>query len=115
MVKNMTMIMVNVLEAKTKLSELLEHVANGTRVVICKRNQPVAELHAVREARTAARPLGLAKGVVTLPDAFFEPLPEEIVAGFEAGEDGGDTRSRVAEAPSAYETGKPTRRQRGRR
>ena len=81
----MVMIMVNIHEAKTRLSALLEQVAGGDRVLICKRNQPVAELRHVRTARSTPRPLGLAKGLVELPAAFFEPLPEELVEAFEDG------------------------------
>ena len=62
MVHYMTMIMVNIHEAKAKLSEYLEAVAGGQRVLICKRNQPVAELRAVAAARTEPRPVGGAKG-----------------------------------------------------
>ena len=75
MVKYMTMIVVNIHEAKAKLSEYLEAVAGGQRVLICKRNQPVAELRAVVAARTEPRPVGLARGRLVVPDAFFEPLP----------------------------------------
>ena len=59
MVKNMTMIVVNIFEAKAKLSEYLDMAAQGERVLICKRNRPVVELHAVQSARTAPRPIGL--------------------------------------------------------
>jgi antitoxin (DNA-binding transcriptional repressor) of toxin-antitoxin stability system len=79
----MTMKMVNIAEAKTQLSELLEAAVNGERVVICKRNQPIAEIRAVGVARTAERPLGLAAGWVTLPDVFFEPLPDDVLAAFD--------------------------------
>jgi prevent-host-death family protein len=79
----MTMKMVNIAEAKTQLSELLEAAAAGERVVICKRNQPVAEIRPVAVARTAERPLGLAAGSVTLPEAFFEPLPEAVLQAFD--------------------------------
>jgi prevent-host-death family protein len=79
----MTMKMVNIAEAKTQLSELLEAAVNGERVVICKRNQPIAEIRPVGVARTAERPLGLAAGWVTLPDVFFEPLPDDVLAAFD--------------------------------
>ena len=50
----MTMIVVNIFEAKAKLSEYLDMAAQGERVLICKRNRPVVELHAVQSARTDA-------------------------------------------------------------
>ena len=79
----MTMIVVNIFEAKAKLSEYLDMAAHGERVLICKRNRPVVELHAVESARTAPRPVGLARGRMTVPPSFFEPLPEEVLGGFE--------------------------------
>src|SRR3954469_19140351 len=75
--------MVNIAEAKAQLSELLEAATAGERVVICKRNEPVAEIRPVPARRTSERPLGLAAGSVTLTPAFFDPLPESVLASFE--------------------------------
>jgi prevent-host-death family protein len=83
MVNNMTMIVVNIFEAKAKLSEYLDMAAHGERVLICKRNRPVVELHAVQSARTTPRPVGLGRGGFTVPPSFFEPLPEDVLGGFE--------------------------------
>ena len=77
------MYMVNIFEAKAQLSDLLERATAGERILICKRNQPVAELVPVATARRAPRPVGLGKGLVDLPAAFFEPLADEDLAGFE--------------------------------
>jgi antitoxin (DNA-binding transcriptional repressor) of toxin-antitoxin stability system len=97
------MIVTNIHEAKAKLSEFLEAVAAGERVVICKRNRPVAELRAVGHVRTEPRLLGGAKGRVSITAAFFEPLPEEDLAAFEG--TGPRVRpSRVAEKPTPYRT-----------
>jgi len=79
----MTMIVVNIFEAKAKLSEYLDMAANGERVLICKRNRPIVELHAVQSARTAPRPVGLGRGRLTVPSSFFDPLPEDVLGGFE--------------------------------
>src|SRR5215471_6093040 len=68
---------VNIHEAKARLSECLEAVSKGERVLICKRNHPIAELRAVEEKRIAPRPTGLGKGTVTIPPSFFEPLPDD--------------------------------------
>jgi prevent-host-death family protein len=81
----MTMIVVNIFEAKAKLSEYLDMAAHGERVLICKRNRPVVELHAVESARTAPRPVGLGRGRVTVPPSFFHPLPEQVSAAFDGG------------------------------
>ena len=83
MTKNMTMIVVNIFEAKAKLSEYLDMAAQGERVLICKRNRPIVELHAVQSARTTPRPIGLARGRVSVLPAFFEPLPPHVLGGFE--------------------------------
>jgi prevent-host-death family protein len=81
MVNNMTMIVVNIFEAKAKLSEYLDMAAHGERVLICKRNRPVVELHAVESARTTPRPTGLGRGRMTVPPSFFEPLPGHALSG----------------------------------
>jgi prevent-host-death family protein len=79
----MTMKMVNVFEAKAQLSELLDAAAGGERVVICKRNQPIAELRPVPAPRSGARPLGLAAGTLTVGPGFFESLPAGVLRDFE--------------------------------
>ena len=85
MVRFMVMIRVNVHEAKARLSEYLARAEAGERVVICRRNVPVAELSAVRP-RAEPRPFGLAKGLFDVPDEFFDPLPDELLKKFEDGE-----------------------------
>ena len=97
----MTMIMVNIFEAKAKLSEYLEAVGRGERVVICNRNRPVAELRAVGAA-PAARRLGTAAGAVTIPASFFEPLPEDLLDAFEGSEANPKRASKVAETGGRY-------------
>ena len=92
----MVMIVINIHEAKAKLSEFLDAAARGERVLICKRNRPVAELRAVESARTQPRPFGGAAGRFTLPESFFEPLPDDVLDAFEGKEDA-TTASRVAE------------------
>jgi prevent-host-death family protein len=94
----MTMIVVNIFEAKAKLSEYLDMAAHGERVLICKRNRPVVELHAVQSARTTPRPIGLARGRVTVPPSFFEPLPDDVLGGFEGA-------SALPVAPASGRTG----------
>lgn len=76
------MLIVNIFEAKAKLSEFLDLAAQGERVLICKRNRPIAELHAVASARTTPRPVGLARGKLTVPEAFFAPLPDAMLDAF---------------------------------
>ena len=73
---------VNLYQAKTQLSALVDRVAEGETVLICRRNVPAAELRPVPKPRRTRRPIGLVKGF-TLPDSFFEPLPEDLLSAFE--------------------------------
>lgn len=73
---------VNLYEAKVHLSALVDRVAEGETVLICRRNVPAAELRPVPKRRRTRRPIGLVSGFV-VPPSFFEPLPEEIAAAFE--------------------------------
>ncbi|TRO78601.1 type II toxin-antitoxin system Phd/YefM family antitoxin [Desulfuromonas acetexigens] len=71
---------VNLHEAKTHLSELVGAAAAGEEIVIARAGKPLARLMPLEKAEPR-RP-GLAKGRVT--EAFFEPLPEEELASWEA-------------------------------
>jgi prevent-host-death family protein len=68
---------VNIHEAKTHFSRLLERVAMGEEVVIAKAGKPVAKLVALSK-RPKNRILGSARGEFTVPDDFNDPLPKEI-------------------------------------
>jgi len=65
---------VNVHEAKTHLSKLLERVALGEEVIIAKAGTPVAKLVPVHQPKT--RIFGSAKGEFTVRDDFNEPDAE---------------------------------------
>jgi prevent-host-death family protein len=73
---------VNVHEAKTHLSRLLERVAAGEDVVIAKAGRPVARLVAFGKAPDH-RLFGRDAGLLEIPEDFDAPLPEEIHAAFE--------------------------------
>jgi prevent-host-death family protein len=73
---------VNVHEAKTQLSRLLEAASRGEDVVIARNGEPVARLVPIAPARRAP---GAARGRGRLTAAFFEPLPDELLATFEGG------------------------------
>ncbi len=63
---------VNVYEAKTHLSRLLERVKAGEEIIIAKSGEPYARLVPLERK---ARELGFVKGSV--PDAFFSSLPDD--------------------------------------
>ena len=75
--------MVNVHEAKSTLSRLIEEVTRtGQAVVIARAGRPVAQLVPVTAA-PAKRKLGTLRGKLVVNDDFDAALPEEVAAGFE--------------------------------
>ncbi|HEX5107649.1 MAG TPA: type II toxin-antitoxin system Phd/YefM family antitoxin [Vicinamibacterales bacterium] len=71
----------NVHEAKTHLSRLLERVAAGDEITIAKAGKPVARL--VPAGSSGERRLGIDAGRFVVPDDFNEALPDELLADFE--------------------------------
>lgn len=69
------MYQVNIHEAKTHLSKLIEKVMNGEEVIIAKGNKPVAKLVLLDELKPK-RKLGSAKGKIKLSEDFDEPLAD---------------------------------------
>lgn len=72
-------VVVNVHEAKTHLSRLLERVRAGEEVIIAKGGTPYARLVPLEAPRP--RHPGLLEGRVE--DSFFEPLPDEELDAWE--------------------------------
>lgn len=68
---------VNIHEAKTHLSRLLERVAMGEEVIIAKAGKPIAKLVPVDQGRRKFQ-FGSSKGEFVVPDDFNDPLPKEI-------------------------------------
>jgi prevent-host-death family protein len=73
---------VNIHEAKTHLSRLLQRVAEGEEVTIARAGVPVAKLVPV-EVKKNVRPLGFARGEIWVADDFDAPLPDYLLAAFE--------------------------------
>jgi prevent-host-death family protein len=73
---------VNIHEAKTQLSKLIERVLAGEEIVIAKAGKPVAKLVAAAAAKKPRRP-GLLKGKIKFDESFFEPLPDEELKRWE--------------------------------
>ncbi len=73
---------VNVHEAKTQLSRLLDQALAGEEVIIMRSGRPLVRLTPV-ESAPARRRLGTAKGEFVVPDDFDEDLPEEVLGEFE--------------------------------
>lgn len=73
----------NIHEAKTHLSGVLAKLRPGDKVLICRRNKPIAEIRALPAPPRKPRPFGLDAGKFVVPTSFFEPLPDEILNAFE--------------------------------
>ena len=79
------MIRLNIHEAKTHLSKYLERLEKkGETIILCRRNQPIAEIRPLPKARKKMPPFGLAKGEVEILPGFYDPLPDDILDAFEA-------------------------------
>ncbi len=73
---------VNIHEAKTQLSRLLEDVERGERIVIARAGEPVAVLSPYKSA-VRRRKLGLFANEANM-HADFDELPADIAAAFGA-------------------------------
>jgi prevent-host-death family protein len=72
---------VNIHEAKTHLSQLLERVEGGEEIVIARAGKPIARLIPFTD-ESAPRTLGVMQGQLHLADDFDAPLPPEVLASF---------------------------------
>lgn len=75
---------VNVYDAKTRLSKLIDEAAGGNDVIIARNGRPVARLTRIVAEKQPIR-FGVLKGKVHISDDFDAPLPPDVIAGFEGG------------------------------
>jgi prevent-host-death family protein len=73
---------VNIYEAKTQLSKLVDQAASGQDVIIARAGKAVARLTRL-EAPRPKRQFGRLKGRIRIADDFDAPLPDEVLAAFE--------------------------------
>ena len=102
LVYNLGVKQVNMHEAKTHLSRLVEEVAAGDTIVLAKAGKPMVRMVALQAAESASldeqslsatggeakmdrRRFGFMKGKVKFAPDFDDPLPEEILQAFEGG------------------------------
>ncbi len=69
------MTQVNIHEAKTQLSKLIEKVKKGEEVIISKYNKPVVKLVLIEELKSKRR-LNTAKGRIVMSEDFDRPLDD---------------------------------------
>ena len=80
----------NVLDAKTRLSELIRHAQAGEEVIIANRGQAVARLVPVRPSETAQSPPGSAAAILdwlaaTSPPSAARRAADAAQADIDAG------------------------------
>jgi prevent-host-death family protein len=74
-------VIVNIHDAKTHFSKLVDRAAGGEEIIIGRAGKPVARLVAYAPAATRRRP-GAWKGKVKLAEDF-DATPDDVIAGFE--------------------------------
>jgi prevent-host-death family protein len=73
----------NVYEAKTQLSALLDQVSKGESFVIAKSGKPVARLCPIESRKRRKSRFGFMKGKIKFAPDFDAPLPEDVLKSFE--------------------------------
>ena len=74
---------VNIHEAKTQLSKLIEIVEAGNEVIIARAGKPVAKLVPMHSPAKPLRKPGALKGRIRISPEFDDPLPQDILDAFE--------------------------------
>ena len=69
-------IQVNIHEAKSQLSKLIEAACSGEEVVVAKAGKPVVKLTPIEPSEPKERQLGRWKGRIWISEDFDDPLPE---------------------------------------
>jgi prevent-host-death family protein len=78
----MSMRTINIHEAKTHLSRLVEEVSAGEELTIAKAGKPLARLVPIKPPKQVRTP-GFLKGKMRIASDFDAPLPSELLDAFE--------------------------------
>ena len=73
---------VNIHDAKTQFSKLIEAVTQGEEIVIAKAGKPAAMLVPMPAPKPVRQP-GAMKGKIKIAPDFDSPLPDDLQAAFE--------------------------------
>ena len=73
---------VNIYEAKTRLSQLVDKAAAGEDVVVSRNGKPLVRITRLHPEKRVVR-FGLLKGKIRIAADFDAPLPEDVQARFE--------------------------------
>ncbi len=74
---------INIYEAKTRLSQLVDKAASGEDVIVSRNGKPLVRLTRLAEPKRRVR-FGVLKGRIKVAADFDSPLPDAVIAGFEA-------------------------------
>lgn len=75
---------VNIHQAKTHLSRLVQRVEAGEEIILARGGKPVARLVPLAQPGER-RQFGRMKGMIRVADDFDDPLPDDIISAFEDG------------------------------
>jgi prevent-host-death family protein len=79
--------MVNIHQAKTQLSKLVDAVVEGgEEIIIARAGKPAAKLVPIAPQKPIKRRPGFLKGKIKITDDFYAPLPDDIQKYFEGEE-----------------------------
>jgi antitoxin (DNA-binding transcriptional repressor) of toxin-antitoxin stability system len=73
---------VNIYDAKTRLSQLVDKAAAGEDVVVSRNGKPLVRITRLQADKPPIR-FGLLEGKLRVPADFDAPLPDEVLAAFE--------------------------------
>lgn len=76
---------VNIHEAKTHFSKLVDSVMRGDEVIIARAGKPVIKLVPITPVKIKRMP-GVLKGKITISEDFNAPLPNDVLDQFEGNE-----------------------------
>jgi prevent-host-death family protein len=73
---------VNIYDAKTRLSQLVDIAASGEDVVVSRNGKPLVRITRLESPKRRIK-FGVLKGKVIVAEDFDAPMPDEVLAGFE--------------------------------
>ena len=76
------MIIANIHNAKTHLSDYLDRLPQEGEIILCKRNVPIAKIIPIPPVREGLRTLGGADIGLVLDERFWEPLDSDLENAF---------------------------------
>ena len=77
------MITIDVNEMQRDFPGYMQKVNAGETLRILQAGTPIAEIQPIEHMPVGLRPIGLCAGEFTVPDNFDEPLPDDVLNGFE--------------------------------